>query len=399
MVDFRESDALAQYRADARAWVDANTEPEWVETQLRTGTYHTPELHARMAEAGVLGAGWPREYGGSDVDEDLALAITQELGGRGFRLDGWITTEMVLRTVLAVGTEEQKQEWVSAGLRGEMVIVLGYTEPGSGSDAAAAAMRAIPDGDQWVINGTKMFTSTAHLGTHVFLLTRSNTEVRKHRGLTMFMAPLSADGVEIQPIHTLGGQRTNATYYRDVRVPDTARVGGIDDGWNVMRVALVHERSVAVPPAGPSLVERAAQWAQATTAADGRTIWEDAVVRDQLARMTVDIELSRIAAMKNRWATTSGRMTGVEGAISKLISAESNRRHLETILDIGGPEAVLTLDYARHAEASNDSFLGEAEKQFRTAVVSTVYGGSTEMMREIVADRHLGLPKARPLQN
>jgi alkylation response protein AidB-like acyl-CoA dehydrogenase len=232
-MDFTEHDSLAEYRQAARDWADEHLRPEWVELEHATGTHHNPELHALMGRQGLLGAGWPGEYGGTDVDPDFALAVVQEIGARGMRLDGWITTEMVARTILHAATEETRREIVPAALRGEVVIVLGYTEPGSGSDVAAASMRAVRDGDEWVINGSKMFTSTAHVGTHVFLLTRTNTEVPKHKGLTLFLARLDAPGVEIQPVHTLGGQRTNATFYSDVRVPDSMRIGDVDGGWGV----------------------------------------------------------------------------------------------------------------------------------------------------------------------
>src|SRR6266496_282430 len=135
----------------------------------------------------------------------------------GLHLDGWITTVMICRTILHTGTEEQKAAIVGGALAGEVLIVLGYTEPDSGSDVAAAKTKAERDGEEWLVNGQKMFTSTAHMASHVFMLTRSNTEVPKHKGLTTFLVPLGGPGVEIRAIHTLGGQRTNATFYSDVR--------------------------------------------------------------------------------------------------------------------------------------------------------------------------------------
>ena len=164
-VDFELADAYAEHRQAARAWVAANADTAWAREQEITGTYHTAELHRRLAADGFLGAGWPPAYGGTDVPQGLAVAVFQEVLATGMHLDGWVTTQMVLNTILHVGTESQKREMVTAGARGAMLIVLGYTEPGSGSDAAAAATRAIRDGDEWVISGTKMFTSTAHEAT------------------------------------------------------------------------------------------------------------------------------------------------------------------------------------------------------------------------------------------
>jgi hypothetical protein len=223
VIDFTLEDKLSEHRVAAEKWAADHLRPEWVEEEHRTGTHHNRVLHKLLADEGLLGAGWPREYGGSDVDPGYAQAMFDEIGRFGLRLDGWITTWMVGQTIMAAGDEALKREVLPAALRGEVVIVLGYTEPSCGSDVAAAKTRAIRDGDEWVINGSKMFTSTAHEATHVFLLTRTNTEVPKHRGLSLFLVPLESPGVEISPIYTLGGQRTNATYYGDVRVPDTAR--------------------------------------------------------------------------------------------------------------------------------------------------------------------------------
>jgi alkylation response protein AidB-like acyl-CoA dehydrogenase len=208
-------DSLAEHRETARRWVAENLPelPEWAEEQRVSGNYHTPELHRRLAEAGWYAAGWPVEYGGrDDVDPGLAQAVIQAVMRSGVHNDGWATTEIVINTLRHVGTEDQKREFIGGALRGEVIIVLGYTEPDSGSDVAAAKTRAVRDGDHWVVNGQKMFTSTAHMATHAFMLTRTNTDAPKHRGLTTFMLSLSSPGVEVQPVWTLGGQRTNATY-------------------------------------------------------------------------------------------------------------------------------------------------------------------------------------------
>jgi hypothetical protein len=402
-MDFEVSDALAGYREQATAWAAANVDPGWQAEQERTGTYHTAELHRRLAAGGFLGAGWPAAYGGTGVDPDLAVAVFQEILNAGIHLDGWVTTQMVLNTVLHIGTEEQKRELVAGGANGTVLIVLGYTEPGCGSDVAAAATRAIRDGDEWLINGTKMFTSTAHEATHVFLLARTSTEAAKHRGLTMFMVPLDRPGVDIRPIRTLGGQRTNATYYSDVRVPDSARIGEVDGGWGVMRVALVYERGMAQPPSGPTWADRAADWGRRTRRPDGGLVLDDPVFRDQLARIAVDAEISRLLAWRVSWLVESGGMPAVEGPVSKLFATERNQRNLSALLDFIGESAVLSgeglpgdgLPGDKAAAPNGEDFPRAVEDAFRKSVVTTIYGGTSEIMREIIAERHLGLPRAR----
>jgi alkylation response protein AidB-like acyl-CoA dehydrogenase len=238
-MDFTVTDALEAYWEEARRWADENLDPEWAERERVSGTHHIDELHRLLAEQGWLGVGWPQEYGGTANDKRLAQAIAEEIRERGIRMDGWGSTRLTLNTLLHVGTEEQKKRYIGGAVKGDVIIALGYTEPDSGSDVAAAKTRAERDGEEWVINGQKMFTSTAQKSSHVFLLTRTSTDVPKHRGLTMFLVPLDDPGVSIQPIYTLGGQVTNATFYTDVRLPDAARVGDIDAGWSVMKVALV----------------------------------------------------------------------------------------------------------------------------------------------------------------
>jgi alkylation response protein AidB-like acyl-CoA dehydrogenase len=389
-VDFSDVDKLAEYRQQAREWVERHVNPDWAEQQRVSGSYHTPELHALLAEQGWLGAGWPAEYGGTDNDPDLAAALFEEIDAAGLHLDGWITTVMICRTILHTGTEEQKAAIVGGALAGEVLIVLGYTEPDSGSDVAAARTRAERDGEEWLINGQKMFTSTAHMASHVFMLTRSNTEVAKHKGLTTFLVPLDGPGVEIRAIHTLGGQRTNATFYSDVRVPDSARIGPVDGGWGVMHVALVFERSGGSGRRSrPTLAERVAHWARQARRDDGTRVYDDATVKERLARIAIEAEVARLLGMRTAWVAASGALPGTEGSAAKLFSAESAQRQHWDLLDILGAEAVL------RREAGDAPLNAAVDEAFRRGVVGTIYGGSTEIMREIVAERVLGLPRVR----
>jgi alkylation response protein AidB-like acyl-CoA dehydrogenase len=387
VIDFTQEDNLAEYRAAAEKWAVGHLRPEWVEEEHRTGTHHNRVLHRLLADEGILGAGWPKEYGGSDVDPGYAQAVFDEIGRFGLRPDGWITTWMVGQTILKAGDEALKREVLPAALRGEVIIVLGYTEPSCGSDVAAAKTRAIRDGDQWIINGSKMFTSTAHEATHVFVLTRTNTEVPKHRGLTMFLVPLNAPGVEISPIYTLGGQRTNATYYGDVHVPDSARVGDLDGGWGVMRLALVVERSASVGRSGPTLAQRVAGYTRDHAGPGEPRLYDAPGTREVLARAAINDEVGKLLGLRNHWAADSGNMSGVEGAMAKMWSSEHAQWQHAAFMDLLGAEGVLN---------GSGPLEGLVEHEFRNSVVATIYGGSSEVMREIVAERRLKLPRSRP---
>jgi alkylation response protein AidB-like acyl-CoA dehydrogenase len=400
-VDFAAEDELADYRDQAREWIAEYVDPAWAQTQKKTGQYHTPALHRMLAEQGFYAAGWPKEYGGSDVSPDLARALLQELARTGVKHDGWSTTSLVLNTLLDVGTAQQKRTYISAGLSGEVVIALGYTEPGSGSDTAAARSRAVRSGDGWVINGQKMFTSTGDLASHIFMLTRTDTNVPKHKGLTMFLVPTTSPGFEWSPVHTMGGQITTATFYTDVRVPDSARVGEVDGGWAVMRAALVYERGGGIgarPPSGTSgnvgsqrgeLVRQVASWSKRTRRADGTRVWDDPAVRERLGRIAMESEVYKVLWMRSSWIAAAGGAPGTEGSAAKLYMTEREQRHHWDLLDILGPEGVL----ARSADGA--PLHAAVEEAFRYGVVGTVYGGSSEIMREIVAERQLGLPSIR----
>jgi 3-oxocholest-4-en-26-oyl-CoA dehydrogenase alpha subunit len=390
-MDFSLTDDLAEHRSAARAWVRTNARHEWAGEQQRRGDHHTPELHALLARDGILGAGWPIELGGSDVDPGFARAVLDELYAMGIVGDAWATTQMVLRTMQHVSPEEQLRAYVPRALRGELLIALGYSEPDSGSDVAAAKTRAVRDGDEWVINGQKMFTSAAQVCTHVFVLARSNPDAPKHKGLSMFLVPTDARGYERQPIYTLGGQVTNATFYTDVRVPDSARVGGVDDGWSVMHVALVYERGGGgIGAAGRSLLDKAVAWAQATTREDGATFYDDALNRERLARIAIELEVGRLLGLRVRWMSDRGELPGVEGSMHKLFWSETDQRHYAELVAMMGPLGVLQPD------VPGAPLEGELELSFRSAVVGTIYGGASEVQREIIAERRLGLPRSRP---
>jgi len=327
----------------------------------------------------------------SDVDPGFAHAVFDAIFEAELLYDGWTTTNMVIRTIQHVGTEDQKKAIIPAALRGEILIALGYTEPDSGSDAAAAKTRAVRDGEEWVIDGQKMFTSTAQMCSHVFVLTRTNLEVPKHKGLTLFLVPTDEDGFDLRPIYTLGGQRTNATFYTEMRVPDSARIGGTDEGWSVMRVALTYERgSGGRGGGGPSLAQKVASWVQQSGSEFDLSYKDDPVLRERLARIAIDEEVGRVLGLRVRWLSESGGLPGVEGSMHKLFTTEASQRHYSDLVDLLGAHGVL------QPGAEGAPMEGEVEAHFRSTVVSTIYGGASEIQRDIIAERRLGLPKSRP---
>lgn len=382
-LDFALGERAEAFRAEVRAFFAEHMTDEVADRVHETGTIHDWSLHRALAERGWLAASWPRDVGGQERDPFEMVAFDEEVARAGAPMDGWGTTELVARTIAIAGSEQQRREIIPRVLRGEILVSLGYSEPDAGSDVASVTTRAARDGDEWVVNGQKMFTTMAHEAHYVFLLTRTDASLPKHRGLTMFLVPLDAPGVEIRAVHTLGGERTNVTFYNDVRIPDSARVGEVNGGWEVMTVALAFERNPTANGEAIRLLDRVTGWARATGALD------DASVRARMARVAIDNEVGRLLAYRMAWVSAQGELPIVEGSMAKLFATEAFQRASADLLDLLGPEAVLQRG-APGAPAG-----GWVEHAFRHAVVTTIYAGSSEIQRSIIAERGLGLPRSR----
>jgi len=256
------------------------------------------------------------------------------------------------------------------------------------NDGEAGLARAGGGDEWWVINGQKMFTTMAHEAEYVFLLTRTNPDAPKHKGLTMFLVPLASPGIEITPVETLGGERTNITFYTDVVVPDSCRVGDVDDGWSVMHAALVYERASANWGEPAQLVELAAAWA-AHPDDEGLRGIDDPIVQERLARWDTELEVGRLLLYRSAWMAASGALPLVEGSMAKLALTEAFVAASSDLLDMIGPNALIPRGEPTTVHE------GHFEHAFRHAMVTTIYGGSSEVQREIIAQRGLGLPRSR----
>jgi alkylation response protein AidB-like acyl-CoA dehydrogenase len=384
-LDFAPVADAEQVRAEMAAFLDEHLTDEVLARAHDTGTVHDWGLHRALAEAGWLGAGWPEEVGGQGRDAFGLAAVQDELRLRGAPMDGWGTTELVAHVIDEAGTEQQKEQVIGPFLRGELLIALGYSEPEAGSDVASVATRAVRDeaAGEWVIDGQKMFTTLAHEAHLVFLLARTNKDVPKHRGLTLFLVPMDSPGIEVQPVPTLGGERTNITFYDGVRVPDSARVGEVDGGWDVMKVALAHERNPAMLAELERLLGRVEGWAVDTGAI------EQDLVAERLGRAAVEVEVGRCLADRMTWITATGGLPISEGSMAKLYTSETFQSSAQELLD------VLGVDGLRDRHDPDAPLGGWVEHAHRHAQVVTIYAGTSEIQRSIVAERHLGLPRAR----
>ncbi|MGI8936730.1 MAG: acyl-CoA dehydrogenase [Iamia sp.] len=389
-LEFRLPEPVESFRAEAREFLSRHVTDEVIEAAHDTGTIHDWGLHRAMAAEGWISAGWPAEWGGQGRSMLEMNALTEEMYLSGAPVDGLGVATLVAHTLLHEGTDWQKGEIIPKVLTGEIMICLGYSEPDAGSDVAACATKAVwhgeLDGDRgggWVVNGQKMFTTLAHESQYVFLLARTNTEVAKHKGLTMFVVPMDQAGISITRVHTMGGERTNITWYDDVRVPDRYRVGEVDGGWKVMMTALVFERNSAWYGEAVRLLDHGLTWARAS----GRI--DEPSIRERLARAAIGNEVANLLGWKAAWLASSGALPGVEGTMAKLYTTEHYQRAAADMIDILGAEGL-----RRHGtdDAPADGWI---EATYRHCQVTTIYGGTSEVLRGIIAERGLGLPRGR----
>jgi alkylation response protein AidB-like acyl-CoA dehydrogenase len=389
-VDFRLGEEDAAFRENVRVFLREQVTPEVRDRVHRTGTHHDWDLHRKIAAMGWLNAHWPTEAGGQGRGPLAMMAFHEELALADAPTDGMGITMLVTDVIRAVGTPEQRQFFLPPVVSGDCLFCLGYTEPDAGSDVAAVVTRAVREGDDWVVNGQKMFTTLAHEANFVFLLTRTNSEVPQHRGLTMFLVPMDAPGIEIQPVHTVGGERTNVTFYTDVRVSDSMRVGEVDGGWDVMRVALAFERGGAMGSELQRHLRRAVEWAShASDEHDDRPM-DEPEVRATLARVAIRAEVGRLLNLRTiDDSAQNGVPNHVFGSMAKVYLTEALVHSVSELLDRLGAEGVL-----QHGDpaAPADGWL---EAAFRHVPVTTIYGGTSEVQRSIIAERGLGLPRIR----
>jgi len=253
---------------------------------------------------------------------------------------------------------------------------------------AGARTMATRDGDDWLINGEKMWTTTAHTAQYVFMLTRTSTQDRPHRGLTIFVVPTDVEGVEVRGIHTMGGERSNGVSLTDVRVPDVNRVGEVDKGWSVVRFALGLEQAMGYADLQERFIQQAGAWSL-QAGPDGQRPFDDARIKEQLGQTAIHAEVSRLLRHRSTWLTAEGKDLGGKGAMTKSFSGTSYLDDAQRWMDLVGPAGLLKED--------EDGALagGNFDEAFRQTPVNTIYGGTVEILRSLVAEVELGLPKSR----
>ncbi len=345
-------------------------------------------LVRRMGEDGWLGLGWPTEYGGqgrSFIEHQLFIDECR----RADMPFPFVTLNTVGPTLIQYGTEEQKRRFLGGILRGEIHFAIGYTEPGAGTDLASLRTRAIRDGADYVINGQKIFTTGAHDSDFIWLAARTDPDAPKHKGLTIFIVDVAADGVKMTPIETIDYGRTNVVYFEDVRVPADAIVGGENEGWRLITTQLNHERvALACSGKAEALLDEVLAWAAGTAAPAGERVIDRPWVQMTLARTRARLEALKLLNWRLSWELTKGILNAADASVVKVYGTELFVEVYRSLMEVLGEGGAL-----RHG-SPGATLQGRVELMYRWAYVVTFGGGVNEVQREIIATAGLGMPRS-----
>ncbi|KNA90318.1 acyl-CoA dehydrogenase family protein [Gordonia sp. w5E2] len=353
------------------------------------------DVVAQMGSDGWLALGWPTEFGGQNRSMMDQLIFTDEAAIAGAPVP-FLTINSVAPTIMNYGTDEQKAFFLPKIAAGELHFSIGYSEPEAGTDLAALRTTAVRDGDEYVINGQKMWTSLVAYADYIWLACRTDPSTlepggKKHKGISMLIVPTDSAGFDYTPVHTMSGVDTSATYYSDVRVPVSARVGEEGGGWPLVTNQLNHER-VALCSAAPvqTALRETVAWAQQHKTGDGQRVIDAPWVRTNLARVHAKVEYLKLINWKIASAAASGGSPSpADASATKVFGTEFATEAYRLLMEVVGPAATLRQD-------SPGALLhGRLERYQRTSLILTFGGGTNEIQRDIIGMLALGLPPAR----
>jgi 3-oxocholest-4-en-26-oyl-CoA dehydrogenase alpha subunit len=388
-VDFELDDALRAWVAEVRQFLTENVTPALRAEMAEHGLeYQGGELTAfrhKIGEKGWFGLNWPKEYSGlglTAMHQHLLMSEFEYVGVPGPDLTVTSVAPMIMRH----GTEQNKLDFLPGIARGEIVCAVGYSEPNAGTDLASLRTRAVRDGDEWVINGSKIWNSGAQRSTHEWLCVRTDPDAQRHRGISVIMVPVDSPGVEVRPLYAWSGYRTNETFFRDVRVPVTNLVGEVNMGWTYITGALDLERG-ALTNAGDlrraldDLVALAAKPVR-----DGTVPAHQPAFRRRLAQAEADVEVAALMGYEAASLLDSGRIPTVEVSVEKIFTSELRQRIADLALDLLGPDGLMAY------RSAGAPLGGLFERLYRVSPLMRFGGGTNEVLRDVIAQRGHRMP-------
>ncbi|MBB2740835.1 UNVERIFIED_ORG: hypothetical protein FHR35_000655 [Microbispora rosea subsp. rosea] len=384
-MDLRESPEQRELRRELREYF-AGLLPEDERRRVGEEGVGGPrfrEVVRRLGADGRLGIGWPVEYGGQGRSIEEQYVFFDEVQRAGLPFP-FVTVNTVGPTLMSHGSPEQKKRYLPGILSGDVVFAIGYTEPGAGTDLASLTTRAVRDGDEWVVDGSKIFTSGANTADYVWLACRTDPDAPKHKGISILIVPTDAPGFSWSPIQAVGGMVVTATYYSGVRVPADAVVGEVNGGWRLITHQLNHER-IGLAALGGRMIQL---WEQVAGWARDNGAMELPWVQRDLARAYARLEAMRLVNWKMTDAVARNALSGADAGAAKVYGTETHidvQRTLSGIIGAGGRV---------RPESPGAVLAGQIEQLSRQGIVNTFGGGVNEVLRDMVATQGLGLPRA-----
>jgi alkylation response protein AidB-like acyl-CoA dehydrogenase len=402
-VDPRHTAEAELFRKRIRTFLDENLPDDWrgigaISDRAEADAF-VDSWRATLAANGLLGVSWPKEYGGAGLSKLEQVVLVEELAKAGVPAMGFNDTfgiKMLGGTLLKWGTEEQKRRYLPRILNGEDLWCQGFSEPGSGSDLASLTTRALLDGDRWVIDGQKLWTSRAREANHIFLLARTDPTAPKHRGLTFLLVDLDQPGIEVRPIEAMSGDcEFNEVFFSGATAPLDHVVGEVDGGWAVASTLLGLERG---EEAATNPILFRAELDRLTAMARKRGRLAEPVVRARLADLYIRCEVMRFVGLRILTGVLENGALGAEASISKLYWSEYHQRAAQLALDVLGADALVVdgrgpLRAYRTDDPGAPNTTGSWIGAAYNAVAGTIYAGTSEVQRNIIGENVLGLPR------
>jgi len=376
-------------RATLRGYFEKLITPE-LKRELRgsEGGRAYRETIRQMGKDGWLGVGWPKEYGGGGLTmiEQMIFLEEQRRAGAPFP---FVTVSTVGPALIDFGNDAQKAEFLPKILQGQIHFAIGYSEPEAGTDLASLKTAAVKDGDEWVLNGTKMFTSGATDADYIWLAARTDPEAPKHKGITMFIVPTDDPGFSASMIHTVGDSGTAMSYYENVRVPDSAIVGGLNGGWRLITTQLNHERVglAAFSSVAYKRLEDVIAWARDTERPDGSRVLDAPWVQHHIAECFARMEAMKLLNWRMAAQLETGSVNPADASTVKVYGTESVLEVYRLLQEILGAAAIL------RPGSVAAQIQGEIESEARVSTINTFGGGVNEIQREIVSMAGLRMPR------
>lgn len=388
-MDFAFGEEQEKLRQDIRAFLKKELNPQILkecEEYYGTGPY-TLEFKRKLGAKRWLAPHWPKEYGGLGRSFMDRLIFREEISAAGVNVDLTGVT-IVGPVIMRYGSEAQKKEFLLKTARGECEFALGYTEPNAGTDLASLEMRAVRDGDDYVISGQKVYSTSAHEADYHWLAVRTDPNApTKHRGISVFVVDLKTPGITVRPLLTIAGEKTNEVFYDEVRVPKSTLVGEENKGWYYILEALAYERTMVVYIVNTKRVlDQLIQYVKETNL-NGKPLAKDPFVRQSIAQLAIEVNLKRLHSYRAAWLESKGVAPLVEAAEIKIWGHELDQRVAKAGMEIMGL-------YSQLEPGSKWAPLkGLIEHLYRFAIHLSYGGGSHELMRTVIATRGMGLPR------